>query len=196
MRMPTRSHVSAAAVGAAVALIVGAVVYSGSGEAAPRPTKAKIDATTLNGYRANQLVKATSVKNSNSIDNFATCTFTTTQTLKTVVPRKGFLMVWGSVGSARDTDFPNPAVLTARLTLGVKKSTAHATTLTQDGSFSGNVNVQALFPVQKGPRTVALQLSECETNAAAFVTDQTISAVFVPFGSTSVAKLAKQAPAN
>jgi len=106
-------------------------------------------------------------------------------------------MVWGSVGSARDTDFPNPAVLRARLTLGVKKSTAHATTLTQDGGFSGNVNVQALFPVQKGPRTVALQLGECETNAAAFVTDQTISSVFVPFGSTkAIGKIAKQASSN
>ncbi|MFY9915956.1 MAG: hypothetical protein WAK18_14895, partial [Nocardioidaceae bacterium] len=175
MRMPSRSHVSAAAVGAAVALIVGSVVYSGSGEAAPRHMKAKINATTLNGYHANQLVKATSIQDPNAIDNFDTCTFTTTQTLKTVVPGKGYLMVWGSVGSARDTDFPNPAVLRARLKLGVKKSAEHATTLTQDGGFSGNVSVQALFPVVKGPRTLELQLSECESAAAAFVTDQTIS---------------------
>lgn len=179
----------------AVLTIAVGVVVAGSGFLATSSAtthksgqRTAVNAATLNGYRANELLKTNGVHNPQSLNDFTTssCKFKTVQTLKVTAPGKGYVMAWGSVGASRDTDFPNPEELVARLSMGKQASGENATQLTTDGSYDGNIAVQAVFPIQEGKHTVKLQLSACQPSAAAYVTNRAISTLFLPFGSSKV----------
>jgi hypothetical protein len=184
----TRTTIAVALVVSA-GLVAAGTTFSSSGAAQRRA----VDANTLNGYHAKDLVKTFYTRNGNSLDGYDTCNFRTKLTQPVRAPRAGFLQVTGSVGAARDTDNPDPAELVIRLLAGSKAiSAARATQLTTDGSFDGNVSVDGYTRVPKGRTVLKLQLSECgDGDSAAFVTDRTISTLFVPFGTSKIVKVVK-----
>jgi hypothetical protein len=193
MTLFTRQHLSAASAGVALTLVAGGGAFLASSQASTthQGARAGVNAATLNGYTAKQLTKVTSVQDATPVDNFQTtgCTFVTIKSLTVKNPTKGYLLVTATVGAARDTDFPDTAELATRLKLGSKLSGASATQLTSDGDYDGNVTVQATFPVKKGKDTVNLQATaNCDTGntAAAYIDNRTITAQFVPFGSSNV----------
>ena len=192
MTLFTRQNLSAASAGIVLTLVAGGGAFLASSQASTMHHAGKhhVNATTLNGYKANQLTKVTSVQDPNPLDNFTTasCAFQTVTTLHVKNPHAGFLLVTATVGAARDTDFPSNEELVARVKLGTKVSGANATQLVTDGDYDGNVTVQATFPVKKGKSAVALQLSACQSTAAAYVDSRTVTALFVPFGSSTFVK--------
>jgi hypothetical protein len=184
----TRTTIAVALI-ASAGLVAAGTTFTSSDAAQRRA----VDANTLNGYHARDLVKTFYTRDSNSLDGFDGCTFKTKLTQPVRAPKAGFLQVTGAVGAARDTDNPDPAELVIRLLAGTKTiSGAHATQLTTDGTYDGNVSVDGFTRVPKGRTVLKLQLSECgEGDSAAFVTDRTISTLFVPFGTSKVARVTK-----
>jgi hypothetical protein len=203
MALFTRSHLSAASAGIVLTLVAGGGIVLASGQAATRDAghRAGVNAAKLNGYRAAQLTKVTSVQDLNPIDAFHPgCSgFTTIKTLRVKNPHGGFLLVTGTVGAARDTDFTDTTELVARLKLGAKLSGEQGTQLVTDGSYDGNIIVQAAFKVRKGKSRIKLQAAaDCENNGAAYITSRTVTAFFTPFGASRVAatKSARTATTN
>jgi hypothetical protein len=184
----TRTTIAVALI-ASAGLVAAGTTFTSSDAAQRRA----IDANTLNGYHAKELVKTFYTRNGNSLDGFNSCTFRTKLTQPVRAPRAGFLQVTGSAGAARDTDNPDPAELVIQLLAGTKVISApRGTQLTTDGSFDGNVSVDGYTRVPKGRTVLKLQLSECgDGDTAAFVTDRTISTLFVPFGTSKVARVLK-----
>lgn len=144
---------------------------------------AGVNATTLNGYRANELVKAGSYRSTKVIDNFDSCSYVALQTARVRVPGKGFLMVWGSVGAVRDVGTGDPATLAARIKVGSKLATnSVATRLIDQGNLEANIGLSGMAPVAKsGVKKVTLQGSEC-TSGMAYIPSTSIETLFVPFG--------------
>jgi hypothetical protein len=191
-----RSRVSiAAALVASAGLVVAGTLFTSS--SASRP-KAPVNAATLNGYHAKDLVKTLYTRNPNSLDNFdtANCAFVTRLTQAVVAPVPGYISVTGAAAGARDTDHADPSELVIRLRVGKTSISGEvATQLTTDGSYDGNVSVLGFKKVPAGKTVVQLQLSECGDGAdsVAFVTDRSISTVFTPFGKGDVKPALKTA---
>lgn len=187
MPQPSRTTLLVTGGIAAAALVAAGTAAASSGS----PTvswKAAVNANTLNGYHAKDLARTYFASNTNSVDNFDVCTFTTKLTQVVNVPVAGYVSVTGGVGAARDTDYPDPAELVIRLVKGGKAISAErATQLATDGSYDGNVTVQGYAPVKKGRNLIKLQMEECgDGTTAAFITDRTISTVFTPFGTSRI----------
>lgn len=131
-------------------------------------------------------VKASMARTTVAVDNFDTCAFTTIFSDIVNVPAAGFLEVWGSVSASRDTDNPNPAVLTTRIMVGAKPATIETSAhLVDDGTDDNNISMSGGVPVSKGAKTVAIQAYEC-TSGAAYIDSQSLSALYVKNGVSHV----------
>jgi hypothetical protein len=158
---------------------------------------AGINASTLNGLHANEIVKASSVRSVASIDNFDGCSMQPIQSTKVKVPGKGYLLVWAGVGAARDTDNPDPAVLTAQVKVGSAiAATRLSTHLTDDGTEDSHIALSGMAPVaKKGTKTVRITAQEC-TSGTAYIVNSAIQTLYVPFGKNSLVTGRVAAPSN
>ena len=153
--------------------IVISIVVAGSFAAGPA-IAAAINAKTLNGYKANQLIRVAQ----NSIDNnslIGTGAEANVISTSITAPENGTLVVTASsdVYGGPDTD-------TCTITLdGTQLNAADRTfKLTTDNS-EGNCNTDIAWPVGAGLHTLAL----VATNPATGVTydESTIEVTFIPF---------------
>ena len=198
MRDYSHSHVAAAAAGVVLTVLAGGGVLFASGEAASdHHARAGVSASTLDHRRANQLTRVTSTQSTKEL-SFRTprgCTFEDIQRLRVKNLHDGYLLVTGTVGAAESAFFPGPDELVARLKVGSKLSGTSGTQLVTTGEYDGNITVQGVFPVTQGTSLIRLRASSsCETHTSgAFITNRTITALFVPFGSTKVAVPARNA---
>jgi hypothetical protein len=146
--------------------------------------------------KAAPIVQASLARNTDSVDNFDSCDFVTIFSDKVKVPQKGFLMVWGSINAARDADFPDPATLTTRIKVGSAVATIDTSAiLIADGTTSNNISMSGGVPVAKGNPKVTIKASEC-TSGAAFIASQSLSTLFVKYGSSDIAKVVTGGGAN
>ncbi len=146
---------------------------------APNP-----NADALNGYAANQLVRATTVTNSTVNDNFNTCAFTTLLTRAVAAPTGGILLVWGAIDAVRDIDGGTGVAATLEGRVAVDAtvaSTSNSVYLENQGSTESSLSVSGAVPVAAGTRNVHLQAQECSSGIA-YVGDKSLTTLFVPFG--------------
>jgi len=145
------------------------------------------NADRLDGYHVNQLVRATTATSTAVNDSFDTCAFTTLLSKSVTAPRKGILMVWGTIEAARDSDDPDKSVIQARATVdGSAATTVQQIGMEFLGQGDGSLAVSGAVPVLAGARTVALQAQEC-TAGVAFIRDKSLTTLFVPFGNDGAA---------
>ncbi|MGI8433334.1 MAG: hypothetical protein ACR2LE_01110 [Nocardioidaceae bacterium] len=167
--------------GVACLATAAAAVAGASMMTSPATGASPVNAGTLNGYHANELVRASYVSSNHFIDEFTGCSWQPIVQNTVSVPAKGYLMVTGLVDVERDFDHTNAPVLDTRLRVGTKVIDAHSTTA-PDYTRQEAV-LDAMTPVTKGLKTVRIQGEEC-TGEFAFIETSSIRTLFVPFGST------------
>ena len=62
------------------------------------------NADKVDGRHANQLVRATTIRDTTVVDNFDSSTFAPLVTKSVNAPTKGILLVWGTISAARDVE--------------------------------------------------------------------------------------------
>ena len=143
---------------------------------------------TQDAGKTTPAVKSSMARTSTAVDGFDTCAFTTIFSDTVNVPSNGYLQVWGSVSAARDTDLPDPAVLTTRIVVNGKIATIDTSAkLVEDGTDSNNIAMAGGVPVTKGAKTVAIKAYEC-TSGAAFIDSQELTTLFTKYGQSHVFK--------
>jgi hypothetical protein len=141
------------------------------------------NADKVDGRHANQLVRATTIRDTTAVDNFDTNTFTPLLTKSVNAPTKGILLVWGTISAARDVSDPDEGILNARITIGTDSTTDVSVNLENGGTFDGSISISGAIPVTKGPKSVVLEAREL-SGGMAFIVNKSITTLFVPFGNT------------
>ena len=166
--------------------IIAAVAITGAfATTAPAMAHSMFDAQNANkvdGYHAADLGKLAYGQNSTFVDNFDGCSFQNLYTRNIAVPVAGYLAVWGNVGAARDTDFPDEGLLTTRLVIdGNVISEPSSVNLENDGVQDANSTTAGLGHVGKGQHVVTIQAEECGAGEA-FIVSRSMTSSFSPFG--------------
>jgi hypothetical protein len=159
----------------------------------------------LGGLSASQLVRATSASTGTvgdpceggaSLEGFTSETFTNVATSTITVPEPGILMVWGHSSSEWDSSSTAKSFLRllGRLALDGAKVGAESETSLDENSHScqegRTMSLDTAIPVTAGKHTVAFQVAKSATTGGtgqAYVGDGSVTALFVPFGSTGTA---------
>jgi hypothetical protein len=141
------------------------------------------DSEKLDGFEANQIVRATGATNSSGIDNFDKCDFSTVAVSKTVTaPTNGILLITGNVWAARDADSANVGQLFAILAVdGMVILPQMGETLGAGEGDEGSIALTTTRAVAAGTHTVDLRLAECGSGMAR-VKERSVTTLFVPFG--------------
>jgi hypothetical protein len=166
---------------------------------APNP-----NANTLNGFAANQLVRATSATagtlanepcNSLVLDNFGSTTFTNVVSKSVTAPVAGIFVISGRVGAEFDSGSPAGSFLRllGRLAVdGVQAGPQNETSLAgspENCSEGRTIALSQAIPVTAGNHTVAVQVAKSTTaggTGLAWVANGSVTVVFVPFGNDGV----------
>ena len=135
----------------------------------------------VDGRHANQLVRATTIRDTAVVDNFDSGTYVTMTSKSVKAPTKGILLVWGTVDAARDANDPDPAILDARIRVGADATTDQDVVLENSGTNDGSLAISGAIPVTQGPKTVILEARELSAGMA-FIVNKSITTLFVPFG--------------
>ncbi len=158
-----------------------AAVAGASMMTSPATGAAPVNAGTLNGYHANELVRASYISSEHVLDEFTGCSWQPIVQNTVSVPTKGYLMVTGLVDVERDFSHTNAPELETRLRVGSKVIDFHRTTAPD---FTRQEAVlDAMTPVTRGLKTIRIQGEEC-TGEFAFIENSSIRTLFVPFAST------------
>ena len=182
-----RHHMPAvAAVAAAATLAVAApsIATATADHTSDRLVGKVVNADRLNGYAARDLLRASVSRTDADIDDFDTCTFTTVRDMSVNVPGPGYLMLWGTVGAARDASVNADGLLGAQITVGSEVAVTQVSTRLTNASggvMDGHVTLSGMVPVKQGTRHVKLQIAECGPGKA-YVDSRSVSSLFVPFG--------------
>jgi hypothetical protein len=140
------------------------------------------NAHKLDGLHANQLVRATTLSSTTVTDDFDTCAFTTLLSKTVTAPTSGILLVWGNVAAAKDVTGVNPSTLGVQVTVDATAvTTEQAVHLVDQTSREGSAQATGATPVSAGSHIVDVKASECTTGTA-FIVNQSITTLFVPFG--------------
>jgi hypothetical protein len=141
------------------------------------------NADKVDGRHANQLVRATTVRDTSSVNDFDSGGYTPLLTKSVNAPSKGILLVWGTISAARDVSDPDEGILNARITIGTESTTDQSVNLENGGSSDGSIAISGAIPVTKGPKSVVLEARELSAGMA-FIVNKSITTLFVPFGNT------------
>jgi hypothetical protein len=141
------------------------------------------NADKVDGRHANQLVRATTIRDTSSVNDFDSGGYTPLLTKSVNAPSKGILLVWGTISAARDVSDPDESILNARITIGTESTTEQSVNLENGGSFDGSIAISGVIPVTKGPKSVVLEARELSAGMA-FIVNKSITTLFVPFGNT------------
>jgi hypothetical protein len=162
-----------------VALVVASVASGGTAIAIVA------NAHKVDGYHANQLVRATQKVETSFIDNFDSGSFTPVVSKSVTAPRKGVLVISAWVTAEWDIDSADTtAALTGRVAVdGSALAPLVRQVLVDEGTYSGAESMawSVAVPVSKGSHPVILQLSE-DSSGMAFITERGLTIMFVPFG--------------
>jgi hypothetical protein len=140
------------------------------------------NADQLDGFHANELARATTQATEDLIFPFDAAQFTGLVSIEVTAPRDGILLVFGQVNVNRDVNSTNPTEVIARGAVDGQPATseAHARS-TQDGSVDQSISLGGAIAVTAGPHTASLQAKEVSSGFA-FLTDPSVTTLFVPFG--------------
>ncbi len=139
------------------------------------------NADKVDGRHANQLVRATTIRDTAVVDNFDSGTYATMTSKSVKVPTKGILLVWGTISAARDASDPDQGILNARIRIGTDSTTEQNVVLENNGVNDGSLAISGAIPVTQGPKTVILEARELSAGMA-FIVNKSITTLFVPFG--------------
>ena len=166
-----RRHAETIVVAMVTALVTGAV-----------PAIAIIaNADRVNGFHANQLVRAGYKKN-NASQDFNPSNYQTILSKSATAPVKGILVVWGNV-DAEWKSGTGSTTLQARFRVDGHSVGIPDTEQQIDNTgfyHSNSVALAAAVPVTKGKHAVVLQAYT--TDAAIILQGRSINTLFVPFG--------------
>jgi hypothetical protein len=142
------------------------------------------NADKVDGFDANQLVRASYKGNSTTLNNFNPGSYTTVISKTANAPRKGILMLWGNV-DAEETTGTDQTVLQSRFMVdgnpvGTTEDTAEQYMDAVGFNHSNSVALSVAVPVAKGRHAVALQAYT--TEAPILIQGRSITTLFVPFG--------------
>jgi hypothetical protein len=156
----------------------------------------------LQGFAANQLVRATSAAAGNTVDpcgspaalsGFESTTFTNAVTNTVTAPVAGILVILGHTASEFDASSPAASSLRllARLAVdGTQAGPQSETSLSETAATCREGRTMSLsfaVPVTAGTHTVAVQVAKSTTTGGtgkAYVGNASITTMFVPFGSS------------
>jgi hypothetical protein len=174
---------------------------------APNP-----NANTLNGFAANQLVRATSATAGNLaqepcssavLDDFGSTTFTNVVSKSVTAPVAGIFAISGRVGAEFDSGSPagSSLRLLGRLAVdGVQAGPQNETSLADTADTCNEGRTLALsqaVAVTAGNHTVAVQVAKSTAaggTGLAWVANGSLTVVFVPFGNDGVQGVLAPAP--
>lgn len=139
------------------------------------------NADKVDGRHANQLVRATTIRDTSIVDDFDSGTYAPLVTKSVNAPTKGILLVWGTISAARDVNDPDEGILNARIRIGSDSTTEQNVNLENVSTFDGSIAISGAIPVTKGPKTVVLEARELSAGMA-FIVNKSITTLFVPFG--------------
>lgn len=173
-------------VAAAAVVATGALALSAPGMAAG----------LMHGHHAKSGAAAKQAKtqyweNSDDIDNFNTCAFTTVVSGVFTTKAGGIVSVTGQVGAARDIDNASEGILTTRILVdGQVASSETSTNLENGGTQDEASTVFGARKVGKGAHQLALQVEECGTGMA-FIYNKSMLAQYAPVGSAVLPQAGK-----
>ena len=139
------------------------------------------NADKVDGRHANQLVRATTIRDTSIVDDFDSGTYAPLLTKSVNAPTKGILLVWGTLSAARDVSDPDEGILNARIRIGTDSTTEQNVNLENAGTFDGSIAISGAIPVSKGPKAVVLEARDMSAGMA-FIVNKSITTRFVPFG--------------
>lgn len=139
------------------------------------------NADKVDGRHANQLVRATTIRDTSIVDDFDSSTYAPLLTRSVNAPTKGILLVWSTVSAARDASDPDEGILNARIRIGADSTTEQNVNLENTSTFDGSIAISGAIPVTSGPKTVVLEARELSAGMA-FIVNKSITTLFVPFG--------------
>ena len=148
------------------------------------------NAGKVDGFDANDLVRASSSTATGHRSDFNSRGCANLQRARVVAPVRGILMVWGgtSVGWDDDSDPGSYAALVGRLTVDGKIAGTAQQVEVSRGTSAGtqHLSLSAAIPVKAGPHRINLQLRTAAGEALLYVHPRHTETLFVPFGSTGV----------
>jgi len=139
------------------------------------------NADKVDARHANQLVRATTIRDRTAVDNFDSGAFSTLLSKSVKAPKKGILLVWGTISAARDVDNPDEGILNARIRIGTNSTTDQSVNLENAGTFDGSLAISGAIRVTKGSKTVVLEARELGAGMA-FIVNKSITTLYVPYG--------------
>jgi len=139
------------------------------------------NADKVDGRHANQLVRATTIRDSTDVDDFDSSTHVTLLSKSVKAPTKGILLVWGTIAAARDAGMVEEGILKARIRVGANSTLEQNVNLENSGTADGSIAISGAFPVTQGVKTVILEALEVGPGMA-YIHDKSITTLFVPFG--------------
>jgi hypothetical protein len=139
------------------------------------------NADKVDGRHANQLVRATTIRDTTVVDNFDSSTFAPLLTKSVNAPTKGILLVWGTISAARDVSDPDEGILSARITIGTDSTTEQNVNLENGSTFDGSI---AISGHPRDQRTQDGRPQAGTVAGMAFIVNKSITTLFVPFGNT------------
>ena len=139
------------------------------------------NADKVDGRHANQLVRGTTIKDDTVVDDFGADTFTPLLTKSVRAPKRGILLVWGTIAAVHDVSGGTPSVLNARIRVGPSTTTTQAVHLVYSGTEEGSLAISGAVRVSKGTKNVVLEAFESEGNLV-FITNKSITTLYVPYG--------------
>jgi hypothetical protein len=170
----------AGATGAAGAAGAAGAVGATGPAGAPNPNA--VDSDKVDGFDANQLVRATGITSTTINDNFDTCAMTTLLTKAVTASSAGILLLNATITFERDVSDPDQADLFGRLTVdGTAVTPNNEETTGADPDFGRTLTFTTAVPVVAGNHTVNLQAEECGAGEA-FIFGKAITSLFTPFG--------------
>ena len=146
------------------------------------------NADKVDGRHANQLVRATTIRDTTDVDDFDSVTHVTLLSKSVKAPTKGILLVWGTIAAARDAGMADEGILKARVRVGANSTLEQNVNLENSGTADGSIAISGAFPVTQGVKTVILEALEVGPGMA-YIHDKSITTLFVPFGNNGAVGL-------
>jgi hypothetical protein len=147
------------------------------------------DARRLNGFLANELVRASFGGRIGDVGDFDYESFTPIHAISSRAPVDGILLVWANYTLERDAQSPSDSVagIASRVSVDGRATGTQMAEITSAGRTSARtIALSTALPIPAGSHEVTLQAKRSYGRARAYMRSIRLQTLFVPFGNSGV----------
>ena len=166
------------------------LVFAAAPSVASRVADFARNSGKVDGFDANDLVRASSAVASGHLSDFHSRGFTNIQRRRVEAPVKGVLLVWSgfSVEWDDDSDPGSYAGLIGRLRVDRRIAGAPQQMEISRSTRAGtqHLSLSAAIPVKAGPHRISVQVRTARGEALTYIQQRHVETLFVPFGAKGI----------